>query len=274
MIPKLDTPPHADYHSPAGRSGPVSRLLPTAAFYGRVTPVVFQSAATARKGRFDNDAWYAASLRVRQAFERAGAAVTVEGTGHIASLKEPCVFIGNHMSTAETFLLATMILPFRPVTFVVKRALVEYPIFKHIMRSREPIVVGRENPRDDLRAVLSGGQELLAKGVSIVIFPQRTRTVTFDREAFNTIGAKLAKRAGAPIIPLALKTNAWSNGRLFKDYGRFLPEEDVRFAFGEPIRIEGSDRLAHQAVVQFIESHLRQWGVPVKETPANSRGPA
>jgi 1-acyl-sn-glycerol-3-phosphate acyltransferase len=265
MIPQLNKPPFADYRSEDRRPGPVSRLLPTAAFYGRVTPVVFQSAATARRGNFDNDAWYAASLRVRESFERAGASVTVEGTANIARLEEPCVFIGNHMSTAETFLLATMILPFRPVTFVVKRSLVEYPIFKHIMRSRDPIVVGRENPRDDLKAVLNGGRDLLAKGVSVVIFPQKTRTVEFDREAFNTIGVKLAKRAGAPIIPLALKTNAWSNGRLFKDYGRFLPEEEVRFAFGEPIRIEGPDRLAHQTVVAFIESHLREWGVPIRE---------
>ena len=157
-----------------------------------------------------------------------------------------------------------MILPFRKVTFVVKQSLVEYPIFKHIMRSRDPIVVGRVNPRDDLKAVLGGGRERLDSGMSIVIFPQRTRTVTFDREAFNTIGIKLAKRAGVPVIPLALKTNAWSNGTLFKDYGRFRPEEEVRFEFGEPIEISGPDRDAHEAVIAFISSRLTEWGVPVK----------
>jgi 1-acyl-sn-glycerol-3-phosphate acyltransferase len=168
------------------------------------------------------------------------------------------------MSTAETFLLASMVLPWRPITFVVKQALIEYPVFKHIMRSRDPIVVGRENPREDLKAVLGGGQERLQSGISVVIFPQRTRTVTFDRSAFNTIGAKLASRAGVPIVPLALKTNAWSNGKRFKDLGPFLPHEEVRFAFGEPISPEVPSREAQAQVVAFIETHLKAWGVPVK----------
>lgn len=264
MIPKLEAPQYADYDSGDPRPGPFSRLFPTAAFYGRVTGIVFASSWRARRGKFGNTEWYDAAMVVRRAFERAGARISIEGTENIARLEEPCVFIGNHMSTAETFLLATMILPFRPVTFVVKQSLVEYPVFKHIMRSRDPIVVGRTNPREDLKAVIGGGQERLRKGVSVVIFPQRTRKVTFEREGFNTIGVKLAKRAGVPVVPLALKTNAWSNGRWFKDYGRFLPEEAVQFEFGKPIRVEGNDREVHQAVIDFIETRLRRWGVPVQ----------
>ncbi|MEX0332493.1 MAG: lysophospholipid acyltransferase family protein [Puniceicoccaceae bacterium] len=260
-LPTFSEPHFADYTSPEVKPGPLSRLLPSALFYFRVSQAVFASAYKAKRGKFSDWAWYSASLKVRKAFEKTGAHVSVKGTANIANLDEPCVFIGNHMSTAETFLMASMVLPFRPVTFVVKEALVQYPVFKHIMLSRSPIVVGRVNPREDLKAVLQGGRERLEAGTSIVIFPQKTRTVEFDRESFNTIGVKLAKRAGVPVIPLALKTNAWSNGKLFKDYGPFLPHEAVHFAFGEPIRIEGSDREAHEAVIQFIESHLREWGI-------------
>jgi 1-acyl-sn-glycerol-3-phosphate acyltransferase len=258
-------PPYADYQTPARRVGILSRTFPTAAFYARVARVVLRSSHAARKGRFGDEDWARASHAVREAFERTGARITIEGTGHFARLQEPCVFIGNHMSTAETFLLASIIRPYCPVTFVVKQALVEYPVFKHIMLSRDPIVVGRVNPREDLKAVLDGGRERLARGVSLVIFPQRTRTVTFDREAFNTIGVKLASRAGVPVIPLALKTDAWSNGRLFKDYGRFRPHEPVHFAFGEPLRIDGNERAVHNEVIAFIEERLRAWGVPLKE---------
>ena len=260
-IPQLDSPPYADYESPQRPVGALARLCPSAAFYGRVARTVFGAAAVAKRGDFDDAAWYAASQRIRAAFEKGGATISIKGTANIAALEEPCVFIGNHMSTAETFLLASMILPFRPVTFVVKQALVEYPVFKHVMRSRDPIVVGRTNPREDLKAVLEGGQERLGKGISIVIFPQRTRTVRFDRESFNTIGVKLARRAGVPVIPLALKTNAWSNGRLLKDYGPFRPDEKVHFAFGEPLRIEANEKDVHEAVIRFIEDRLSSWGL-------------
>ena len=260
-IPTFPDPPYADYESPRRTAGPLSRMLPSAAFYSRVSRTVFKAAFMAKRGKYSDLEWFKSSLRIRDAFEKTGAHVSVKGTANLANLKEPCVIIGNHMSTAETFLMASMVLPFRPVTFVVKQALVEYPVFKHVMLSRNPIVVGRVNPRDDLKAVLQGGKERLEAGTSIVIFPQKTRTVEFERESFNTIGVKLAKRAGVPVIPLALKTNAWSNGKLLKDYGPFRPQEPVHFAFGEPLRIEGSDREAHDAVIRFIESHLREWGV-------------
>ena len=262
-IPDLSNPPYADYVSPGQKPGLFSRCFPTAGFYGRVAKIVLGAAHHAKRGRFGDADWYGASLSVRKAFEKVGAKVSIRGTEHFANIDGPCVFIGNHMSTAETFLLASIIRPFNPVTFVVKQSLVEYPIFKHIMLSRDPIVVGRVNPREDLKAVMGGGKERLEGGTSIIIFPQRTRTVKFEKESFNTIGVKLAKRAGVPIIPLALKTNAWANGKLFKDYGRFQPQEPVNFEFGPPIQMDGNDRAAHEAVISFIESRLTEWGVPV-----------
>lgn len=263
MIPKLTAAPWADYSTQPQNPGLFSRALPSLAFYGRVARIVFRSSSAAKQSRFGYEEWYAASLEVRAAFEKTGAQVEVTGTEHLASLTGPAVIIGNHMSTAETFLLANMLLPFRPATFVVKQSLVEYPIFKHIMRSRDPIVVGRSNPREDLKAVLGGGRERLENGISVVIFPQRTRKVTLEEDGFNTIGVKLAKRAGVPVVPLALKTNAWSNGRFLKDFGPFLPDEPVKFAFGAPIEVGERDREAHRAIFCFIADHLRSWNVPV-----------
>lgn len=260
-LPDLSSPPYADYEYPRKTPGLFSRICPSAFFYMRVARAVFSSASLARKGRFGDYEWWLGSRQVRDAFEKTGAHISIRGTANFALMKDPCVFIGNHMSTAETFLAATMILPLRPVTFVVKESLMEYPVFKHIMRSRDPVVVGRQNPREDLKAVMDGGQERLRKGISIIIFPQRTRTVQFDREGFNSIGAKLARRSGVPVVPLALKTNAWSNGKFLKDFGRFHPEEDVVFEFGEPIMDTSDDKSVHRTVVNFIEDRLRTWGL-------------
>ncbi|HSH09067.1 MAG TPA: lysophospholipid acyltransferase family protein [Oceanipulchritudo sp.] len=269
-IPNYASPPYADFEWPATRAALMSRLFPALTFYGRVSWIVISASIKARKGRYHDADWYGSSVAVREALKLAGATISVKGTEHVAGLKGPCVIIGNHMSTAETFLLPSILRPFRDVTFVVKQSLVQYPVFKHVMLSRNPIVVGRVNPREDLKAVFDGGQERLKAGISIIIFPQRTRRLEFDRESFNTIGVKLAKRAGVPVIPLALKTNAWGNGSLIKDYGPVRPEEPVKFEFGAPLTIEGNDHPVHQAVVEFIESRLRSWGMPVAETGADS----
>ena len=189
----------------------------------------------------------------------------ITGTDHFSRLEGPCVFIGNHMSTLDAFVLPTIIQPLKPVTFVVKQSLVEYPIFGHLMRSRDPIVVGRTNPREDLKAVLEGGAERLQSGISIVVFPQTTRTALFDPAAFNSIGIKLAKRAQVPVVPLALKTDAWANGARLKDFGRIDPAKTVHFAFGEPLRVQGSGAAEHQQVVEFIRGHLVSWGGTVAQ---------
>jgi 1-acyl-sn-glycerol-3-phosphate acyltransferase len=169
------------------------------------------------------------------------------------------------MSTLETFVLPTLIAPIKDTTFVVKQSLVDYPIFKHIMRARNPITVGRVNARDDFKAVLDGGTARLAAGLSIIIFPQTTRSAVFDPAEFNTIGIKLAKKAGVPIVPIALKTDAWGNGSLLKDYGKIDPARPVHFAFGSPLRIRDRGTEEQEEIVSFITKKLKEWDGPVQE---------
>ncbi|RMG01711.1 MAG: 1-acyl-sn-glycerol-3-phosphate acyltransferase, partial [Nitrospirae bacterium] len=208
---------------------------------------------------YDDTEWYRSSLDVLRLLERVGIRVSIEGLENLQGRDTPCVFVGNHMSTFETFVLPVIILPFKPVTFVVKQSLVEYPVFKHIMISREPVVVTRKNPREDLTRVLKEGTERLSRGVSVIIFPQTTRSNDFDPSEFNTIGIKLARRASVPVIPVALKTDAWGCGRIIKDFGKIRPELDAHFAFGEPMMVSGRGTEEHKRVIEFISSHLAKW---------------
>jgi 1-acyl-sn-glycerol-3-phosphate acyltransferase len=204
-------------------------------------------------------------LTAARALEAAGVRFDISGLEHVAAVEGSCVFIGNHMSTLETFILPVILLPFKKITFVVKQSLMDYPVFGHVMRSRDPIAVGRTNPREDLRAVLEGGAARLGRGISLVIFPQTTRVPEFVPKEFNTIGIKLAKRADAPVIPFALKTDAWGNGRLVKDFGRIDPSRTVHFAFGAPLRVVQQGAAEHQQVIRFIIEKLRAWGGVVKD---------
>jgi 1-acyl-sn-glycerol-3-phosphate acyltransferase len=183
----------------------------------------------------------------------------ITGIEHIEQLKGPCVFIANHMSVLETVILPVIIQPIKNVTFVVKQSLLNYPIFRHIMRSRDPISVNRTNPREDLKAVLEGGVERLKNGISIVVFPQTTRTHSFDPTQFNTIGIKLAKRAKVPVVPVALLTDAWGNGKYLKDFGKIDPSKTVYFAFEKPIWIQNRGGEEHEAILQFISEKSQKW---------------
>ncbi len=236
-----------------------ARLFPSLDFYWHAFMIVFGASRRAKRGRYGTPEWCASSLAIMRALERIGVKIHIAGARHFRDLKEPCVFIGNHMSTLETFVLPAIVSAYRESTFVVKQSLVEYPVFKYVMRSRNPITVGRANARDDLKAVLDGGVERLRAGTSIIIFPQTTRTQVFDPEAFNTIGVKLAKKAGVPVVPVALKTDAWGNGKWLKDYGTIRPELPVYFEFGEPMTIKDRGNEEHAAIVDFISARLKEW---------------
>jgi 1-acyl-sn-glycerol-3-phosphate acyltransferase len=237
----------------------VARLAPSLTFYASMVRIVFQASRKAKHGQYDRSEWCASSFAILRALEKAGVRVEIDGIDNFRALEGPCVFIGNHMSTLETFVLPVVIAPIRDTTFVVKQSLVEYPVFQHVMRSRNPVTVGRSNPRDDLKAVLEGGAERLKAGMSIIIFPQTTRTPFLDRDQFNTIGVKLAKRAGVPVVPIALKTDAWGTGALLKDFGRIDPAKVVHIAFGMPLTIRDRGSEEHQRIVDFIEGKLREW---------------
>jgi len=256
------------YCSAPARCSLFARLFPGIVFYTRFGGRVFASSNDARLGRYDDREWSASSLLVLRSLERVGVRIEITGTQNFSRIEGPCVFIGNHMSTLEAFVLPTIIQPLKPVAFVVKKSLVEYPVFGHLMRARSPIVVGRTNPREDLKAVLEGGLQRLQAGISIVVFPQRTRSPLFDPAAFNSIGIKLAKRAQVPVVPLALKTDAWENGARIKDFGRIVPSRTVHFAFGEPLLVHGSGAAEHQRVVEFIRGNLVAWGGKVAEDTA------
>ena len=244
----------------------LSRVSPSLPFYLRLVSLVIKASRKAKNGRYDTKEWCGSSLTTLHALEQAGVSIEVIGFDHIRSLDGPAVFIGNHMSTLETFVLPVLISSFKEATFVVKQSLVDYPVFKYVMRSRDPITVGRSNPRDDFKAVMDGGTQRLNAGSSIIIFPQTTRTPVFDPDQFNTIGIKLAKKAGVPVVPIALKTDAWGNGKFLKDFGKIDPAKTVHFAFGSPLWIKDRGTEEQQHIIDFITGKLKEWSAETKQT--------
>jgi 1-acyl-sn-glycerol-3-phosphate acyltransferase len=240
--------------------------LRTLCFHARVLWGYRHARQLIRQGRFDLDEYALRSVFNLRVAEDAGGQVKVTGLEHVARAEGPVVIVGNHMSSLETIMLSGFLLPFKDVAFVVKDALLRHVIFGPIMRAVKMIPVSRTNPRDDLKRVLTQGAALLQSGVSVVIFPQATRATVFDPAQFNSLGVKLAARAGVPVVPMALRTDFWANGRLIKDLGPICPDRPIRVAFDAPRLVTGTGRETHEAIVGFITQQLHAWGLQTKET--------
>lgn len=228
-------------------------------FYPQVFWIVWTNGRKALRGRYDSAEWAKSSGDILHALENVGVRIEITGMGYFRKIAGPAVFIANHMSALETFVLPYIIQPVKELTFIVKKSLLTMPVFGPVMRSRDPVVVGRVNPREDLKTVLEEGTKRLDAGRSLVVFPQSTRSFVFNPDEFNTLGIKLAIRAGVPVVPVALKTEAWGTGKLMKDFGRVDIKKKVHFAFGEPMQVTGRGTEEHKVVIRFIREKLDQW---------------
>lgn len=228
-------------------------------FTFKYASLVLRTRKEAIRKVYDTKAWADSSFEIFRLIERTGGKFHISGMENITKSAEPVLFISNHMSTLETMIFPGIIAPFREVTFVVKESLVNHPLFGDVMRSRNPIVVGRSDPRKDLEAVMNGGMELLKKGISIIIFPQSTRSLEFKPEEFNSIGVKLAKKAGLQVVPIAIRTDYWGNGKLVKELGPLDRHKPIHIKFGEPFSIRGNGREENQKIIDFIKSSLKDW---------------
>ncbi len=251
------------YETPEGVPRALSELLLLGSrwsVYSHFIGTVLRSGSLARRGLYDDEAWAASSFEIMRNLERCSARFRIEGLDRVRKVEGPMVLVANHMSTLETVVLPGLIRPMKKITYVVKEKLLHGVFWGPIMRSRDPIAVTRKDPRADLETVLKEGPARLAAGISVIVFPQGTRTETWRREGFNSLGIKLASRSGVPVMPVALKTDYWGSGGLFRGFGPVHRDREIRIEFGDALPVSGRGKAEHEACLDFIESRLKAWG--------------
>ena len=225
----------------------------------KIVSELLNSRSLALKNKYGSEEWAQASFNILKSIEGCGGRFHITGFDNMRECKKPIVLVSNHMSTLETMVFPCLIAPFMEFNFVVKHSLANHPVFGPVMMSRSPITVMRTNPREDLQKVMQEGVKLLDSGSSIAIFPQSTRTVDFIPEEFNSLGVKLAKKAGVQVLPIAIKTDFWMTGKILKDLGPIDRNKEIFMSFGEPLDIEGTGKEEHKKIVEFIGNNISSW---------------
>jgi len=229
-------------------------------FYAGIFGVFCRSGWLGAHGRLDKAAQIDNSNRNFRLVERCGGRIHLAGLDNLRAVADrPVVVVANHMSLLETGLLHAVSREYIDFSFVVKESLMRVPYFGDILRALDAIPVTRENPREDLKTMLREGKRILLSGRSLIVFPQSTRAETIEADKFNSIGIKLAKSAGVPVLPLALKTDFLANGRILRDMGKVRPERRVCFEFAPALEITGNGQEEQHRVVDFISHRLEEW---------------
>lgn len=237
---------------------------------GRVFPLCALAEPT---GRLTQDKWAHFCFSTVQVAEKLGMNVTVEGFGARAAHDGPVVYLCNHMSTTETILLPTVLLAFRPLSYVAKASLAHLPFLEKAADHMGMVPVTRKSPREDLMNILRVGTERLSGGSDFLVFPQGTRQRVFSRRVFSSIGAKLAEKAGCAIVPVVVDTRCQLTREkgilkgIFKDFGPVDTSRDIRCCAG-PVIPCAKSRVMQDAAFDWMATKLEEWGLETERSPA------
>lgn len=127
--------------------------------------------------------------------------VTVNGLANIDPTQS-YVYMSNHQSNFDI----PVLLAYLPVQFrwLAKAELFKIPIFGRAMRGAGYVKIDRFN-REAAFESINEAAEKMKNGVSVMIFPEGTRSLDGNIRSFKKGGFIMAVDAGVPIVPVVIK---------------------------------------------------------------------
>jgi 1-acyl-sn-glycerol-3-phosphate acyltransferase len=183
-----------------------------------------------------------------------GVSLKVKGASKIDP-KRQYIFMVNHQSNIDIPVLIRSLAPFQ-LRWIAKKELLWVPLFGWAMWASKHITVNRSN-RSDALSSIKKAKERMQSGISVVVFPEGTRSTDGKLNPFKRGGFLLAVKTQTPIVPVTI------NGS-----GLILPKGDWRIRRGEvevtvggPISVEacrpGTLRALTAQVQELVRKNLR-----------------
>lgn len=137
------------------------------------------------------------------------------------------VFVANHQSIYDIPVIFAS-LPFQ-LRIIAKQSLGRFPFLGWHLSRTGHLLVDRRKP--DPRAVFTWANGLTSKGLSLIVFPEGTRSATGDVGPFKGGSLYPAVQAGLPIVPVSIagSRHVMMKGRLMTCPG------EVALTIHEPI---------------------------------------
>lgn len=189
----------------------------------------------------------------------AGVRVETEGLEHLTP-ESPQIFAANHASWFDVWALAAAI-PKRN-RFVAKKELERIPLFGTAWKVAGHVSVDRGDRSSAIRSLREAGERIHRDDISVVIYPEGTRSRTGELGPFKKGAFMLALHTGVDIVPVAIigtreiqPAGAWRIRR-----GKII------LRFGEPIQTSDYTIARRDELVAKVRSEIEEMlAGPIKD---------
>ena len=123
----------------------------------------------------------------------------IEGADRVDA-RRPHVFVANHSSFTDVFLVVR--LPWE-MKWLAKRSLFSIPLLGWLLRAAGDVPIVRGD-KASAREAMGRLAQHLARGVSVILFPEGTRSEHGVLGEFRDGAFRLAIEAGVDVVPLAI----------------------------------------------------------------------
>jgi 1-acyl-sn-glycerol-3-phosphate acyltransferase len=164
---------------------------------------------------------------------------------------QPVIFMGNHQSNFDILTLYAAL----PVHFswIAKEELFKIPFFGFAMRRAGYIPLDRSDGRRALRSMDEAARRI-RNGISVVVFPEGTRTRDGNLLPFKRGGFLLAAKAGVPIVPFTINGTAGINPAKTIE----LRKGTVKISFSDPIATTATAGKRRDDLLERVRSAIEQ----------------
>jgi 1-acyl-sn-glycerol-3-phosphate acyltransferase len=143
-----------------------------------------------------------AAFRFFHAFMRAVGLVDWDPGRCAARLPErPVVVVANHPTLVDITALVSL---FGPICYLAKRSLFRNPLVGPLLFWCNQIPGGGSTLQENLQ-VIDDALDRLARGHSVLLFPEGTRSPPGGMHHFHAGAFEIARRAGVPIVPAVVR---------------------------------------------------------------------
>ncbi len=175
--------------------------------------------------------------------------VNMQNVSLLSQVQEPVIYMSSHSGFFDIYLFLGYIL--RQYRIVSKEEIFKLPVVGFAMRRMGYISVSRKNPKKSAKG-LSQSVQTIKRGLSVLIYPEGSRSRTGEIQPFRRGSFRFAKEVNVPIVVVRITGPHQVMPPFQKGISLVYPGKKVNIEFLDIVPVKMVEDLSEQDLMLLV----------------------